>query len=133
MLKSVISFTLILFLCLYPIVQGIIILWMILIGAYIYSKESNTFVQHGRRCCRPKKHKELLTMHGKVFATNCPNEECFAWDTYGLPFVVDNSATAIICNLRKLFTGKIIRIKIMLETGEGTRASTKLWVLSVRY
>ena len=35
-------------------------------------------------------------MHVKVFATKRPNEESFAWDTYVLPFVVENSATAII-------------------------------------
>ena len=65
-------------------------------------------------------------MHVKVFAMKRPNEEYFAWDTYGLPFVVDNSATAIICNVRKLFTGKLIPTKIILETAEGTSASTKL-------
>ena len=69
---------------------------MRLLGAYIHSKENNNFVQHGRRLCRTKQQKELPTMHVKVFATNCPNEESFAWDTDGLPFVVDNSATSII-------------------------------------
>ena len=65
-------------------------------------------------------------MHVKTFATKRPKEESFAWDTDGLPFVVDNSDIAIICNVRKLFTGKLIATKIMLETTEGTSASTKL-------
>ena len=99
---------------------------MRLLGAYIYSKENNTFVQHGRQRRRPKQQKELPTMHVKVFATKRPNEVYFAWDTDGLPFVVDNSATSIICNIRKVFTGKLIPTKIMLETAEGTSASTKL-------
>ena len=64
-------------------------------------------------------------MHVKVFATTRPNKHSFAWDTDGLPFVVKNSATAIICNVRKVFTGNIIPTKIMLETAEGTSASTK--------
>ena len=65
-------------------------------------------------------------MHVKVFAMKRPNEDYFAWDTYGLPFLVENSATAIICNVRKVFTCKLIPTKIMLETAEGKSASTKL-------
>ena len=65
-------------------------------------------------------------MYVEVFATKRPNEESFAWDTDGLPFVVDYSATSIICNVRKVFTGKLIPTKIMLETAEGTRSSKKL-------
>ena len=126
MLKSVLSFTLILFVYLYPIIRGIIILWMRLLGEYIYSKDNNTFVQHGRQRRRPKQQKELPTMHVKVFATKRPNEDSFAWYTDGLPFVVDNSATPIICNVSKLFTGKLIPTKIILETAEGRSASTKL-------
>ena len=99
---------------------------MRLLGAFIIPKKNNIFVQHGRRCCRPKQHKELPTMHVKDFATKRPNEESFTWDTDGLPFVVDNSSTAIICNVRKVFTGKLIPTKIMLETAEGTRSSKKL-------
>ena len=87
---------------------------MRLLGAYIYSKDNNIFFQHGRQLCRPKQQKELPTIHVKVFATKRPNEESFAWDTYGLPFVVDNSATSIICNERKVFTGKLTPTKIML-------------------
>ena len=39
---------------------------------------------------------------------------------------MDNSATFIICNVWKLFTGKLIPTKIILKTGEGTSSSTKL-------
>ena len=65
-------------------------------------------------------------MHVSVFTTKRPNEESFDWDTDGLPFVVENSATAIICNVRKVFTGNLIPTKIILETVEGTSSSTKL-------
>ena len=65
-------------------------------------------------------------MHVKVFAMKRPNEDSFAWDIDGSPFVVDNSATSIICNVRKVYTGKLTPTIIMLETAEGTSASTKL-------
>ena len=65
-------------------------------------------------------------MHVTFFSTKRPDEESFDWDTDGLPFVVDNSATSIICNIRKVFTGKLIPTKIILETAEGRSASTKL-------
>ena len=99
---------------------------MRLLGAYIYSKDNNTFFHHGRQHRRPKQQKELPTMHAKVFATKRPNKESFAWDAYVLPFVVENSATAIVCNVRKVFTGKLIPTKIILETAEGTGASKTL-------
>ena len=90
MLKSFIYFTLILFVYLYPIIRGLIIFWVRLLGAYINSKENTNFVQHGQRRCRTKQQNELSTMHVKFFSTKRPNEESFAWDTNGLPFVVDN-------------------------------------------
>ena len=80
-----------------------------------------------------KQQKKLPTIHVKVFATKRPNKEYFAWDTDVLPFIVDNSATAIICNVRKVFTGKLIPTKIILETAAGTSASTNNWVLFVWY
>ena len=74
MLKSVLSFTLILFVYLYPIIRGIIILWMRLLGAYIYSKENNTFVRHGRQRYRPKQQNELPTMHVHVLQQSIPTK-----------------------------------------------------------
>ena len=126
MLKLVLSFTLILLVYLYPIIRGIIFLWMRLLGAYIFSKKNNILVRNGRRRRRPKQQKEQPTIHVKFFATKCPNEDSFACDTDGLSFAVDNSSTAIICNVRTLFTGKLIPTKIMLETAEGTSASKTL-------
>ena len=43
-----------------------------------------------------------------------------------MPLVIDNSATAIICNSRKGFTGPLTPTKITLETAEGTSVSTTL-------
>ena len=55
-----------------------------------------------------------------------PDIESFACDIDGLSFVVDNSVTAIIYNVRKLFTGKLTPTKIMLETAQGMSVSTQL-------
>ena len=50
----------------------------------------------------------------------------FTWDTDGIPFIIDNSATAIISNMRKLFTGPLVPTKVTLETAEGGSTRTKL-------
>ena len=55
-----------------------------------------------------------------------PDESTFAWNTDGFRFVVYNSATAIICNTRKVFTGHLIPTKIILEPADEMSASTKL-------
>ena len=103
MLKSALALTLILFVYMYPILRGIIRLWARLLHVYIWKKRDNIFVRHGRRRGRHKRHNLMPTKHVKVFATANTNEESFSWDTDGMPFVIDNSATAIICNSRKKF------------------------------
>ena len=40
--------------------------------------------------------------------------------------IIDNSATAIISNEQKLFTGQLTPMQITLETAEGKSVSTKL-------
>eukprot|EP00957_Ditylum_brightwellii_P171575 13062347-Ditylum_brightwellii.AAC.1 len=45
----------------------------------------NIFIRHGRKC--PTLHIKLFTTH-----TN-PDENALSWDTDGVPFVIDNSAT----------------------------------------
>ena len=48
-----------------------------------------------------------------------PNEKAFSWDTYGIPFVVDNSATDIISNERILYHGHLTPTRVTLETADG--------------
>ena len=83
------------------------------------------FVNHGRRC--QKRHKHFTKLHIKVFAADAGEDDSsFSWETYGIPFIVDNSATAIICSKRKLFTEHLSQMSITLESAEGMSVSTKL-------
>ena len=55
-----------------------------------------------------------------------PNEKTFSWDTYGISFVVDNSATVIISNERRLFHGHLTTTRVTLETADGFSTKTQL-------
>jgi hypothetical protein len=69
----------------------------------------------------------MPTLHIKMFTTkaNQSDENAFSWDTDGIPFVIDNSATGIISNVRKLFVGPLTPTRVTLETAEGTTTKTK--------
>ena len=69
----------------------------------------------------------MPTLHVKLFSTSvCLDENPFSWDKDWIPFVVDNSTTAIISNKRKLFTGNFTPTKITLEKDEGLITKTNL-------
>ena len=55
-----------------------------------------------------------------------PSESTFTWDTDGIPFIVDNSATAIISNVRKLFTGPLEPRSVTVQTYQGQATKTSL-------
>ena len=55
-----------------------------------------------------------------------PNEKYFSWDTDEIPFVVDNSATAIIRNERRLFQWHLTITRVTIETADGVSTKTKL-------
>ena len=126
LLKSFLSLTLILLVHLYPVFRGLLRLWGRFTLQYISSKRDKCiFVKHGRR--RRKRHRKLPTLHIKLYATDTdPNERTFSWDTDGIPFVVDNSATAIISNERRLFNGHLTPNRVTLETAEGVSTRTQL-------
>ena len=65
----------------------------------------------------------MPTFHIQKFTAARPNDNPSSWDTDGIPFAVDNSATAIISNKRKLFTGQFTPTTIMLKISE--RRTTK--------
>ena len=105
LLKSMLSFTLILFAYLYPILRGLI--------SFCMKRILKIFVNHDRR--RQKRHRHLTKLQIKVFAADTGEvESYFSWDTNGIPFIVDNSATAIICSERKIFTGNLSPMSITL-------------------
>ena len=54
-----------------------------------------------------------------------PNEKSFSWDTYGIPFVVDNSAKAIISNERRLFHSHLTPTRVTLEIADGVSTKTQ--------
>ena len=55
-----------------------------------------------------------------------PNDKYFSWDTDGIPFFVDNSATAIISNERRLFHGHLNPTRVTLETADEVSTKTQL-------
>ena len=66
-------------------------------------------------------------MHIKSFAANASSgNSTISWDMDGIPFVVDNSATARMYNEHKLFTGPLTPMSVTLATAEGVTTTTKL-------
>ena len=55
-----------------------------------------------------------------------PNEKTFSWDTDEIPFVVDNSATAIISNNHRLLHGHLTSTRVTLETADEVSTKTQL-------
>ena len=108
-----------------PIFKGLIRLWIRLLAARLCTRDDrNIFVQYGRR--RRPKTKEIPSLHIKVFATKKDSDEnAFSWDSDGIPFVIDNSATGIISNVRKLFVGPLTPTRVTLQTAEGLKTKLK--------
>ena len=72
-------------------------------------------------------HRKFPALHIRMYATAAdPNEKIFSRDTDGIPFVVDNSATAIISNERRLFHGHLTPTRVTLETADGVSTKTQL-------
>ena len=58
-----------------------------------------------------------------------PNEKNFSWDTDGIPFVVDNTETAIISYERRLLHRHLTPTRVTLETADGVSTKTQLVVI----
>ena len=124
--KSILSLALILFVYLYPIFVALTKYWTKLIcSCIILSDDRNVFIRRGRH--RRKTQRVLPCLYIKVFTTDAnPSESPFSWDTDGIPFIIDNSVTAIISNVCKLFTGPLVPTKVTLETAKGISTDSKL-------
>ena len=108
LLKSILYLTLILIVYLYPILRGLTRLWRRSLIAYTSQRK-------------------FPTLHIRMYATAAdPDEKAFSWDTDGIPFLVDNSATAIISNKRRIFHGHLTPTRVTLETADGVRTKTRL-------
>ena len=71
--------------------------------------------------------RKFPTLHIRMYATAAdPDEKAFSWDTYGILFVVDNYAIAIIRNERRLFHGHLTPTRVTLETADGVSSKTQL-------
>ena len=77
------------------------------------------FVRHGH--LRWKRLKLMTTLHIKLFITktNHSYDNPLSWDMDGIPFIVDNSSTGIVRNVRKLCVVPLIPTIVTLETSEG--------------
>ena len=123
-IKSSLFLTLILFVYLFPIFKALLKHWTtLLLSRIILSDDRNVFVRYGRR---KRKTKRVTCLHIRLCATDAdPGDSPFSWDTDGIAFIIDNSATVIISNERKLFTGPLVPIKVTLETAKGVSTQTK--------
>ena len=71
--------------------------------------------------------RKFPTLHIRMYATAAdPNENSFSWNTDGIQFVLDNSATSIISNERRLFHGHLTPTRVTLETADGVSTKTQL-------
>ena len=126
-LKSAFALGLIVFAFSLPITIGLMRLWSNILSARMLRADNrNIFVSHGRR--RRRKTRPLKRLHIRLFAAkaNTSDRNAISWDTDGIAFVIDNSATGIICNVRKLFPGPLVPTRVTLETAEGLTTKTKL-------
>ena len=72
-----------------------------------------------------KETESLPEIHVEDFATaDNNNDNAFSFDTYGIPLVIDNSATAIICNVRKIFIGPFFQANVAVEAVYGLSSKT---------
>ena len=102
-------------------------------SAYLFRNDSrNIFIRYNRK--RIRLPKPLPTLHIKLFASKYmkaytskaqTDDNAFSWDTDGIPFIIDNSATGIITNVRKLFVGPLRPTRVTLETADGLSTTTK--------
>ena len=58
----------------------------------------------------------MTTLYARSFDTEDDHRKySFLWDTYGTPFVIDNSVKAIICNYSIIFTVPLVYRSVTLE------------------
>ena len=99
-----------------------------LVASYtILSEDKNLFInheQHHSKWCKPLPH-----MYIKLCTTYAnPLDETFSWDTDGISFIIDESDTAVINNVRRLFTGSLTPTRVTMETADRISTHTKLFV-----
>ena len=112
---------------LYPVVRGLILLWSTsILDSFLAKDNRNVFVRHGKH--RREKYIPIPTLYARVFVTpdDHINDYLF-WDTDGIRFVIDNSATAIIFSQHILFTGPMIPTPATLKTRRANHYNKSCW------
>ena len=78
---------------------------------------------HKHKC---KKQQVLPDIHVKDFEMSDNNDDNkLSFDTYSIPFVIHNYATAIICNVRKIFIGPVRQANIVVKTADGLSSKAR--------
>ena len=115
-LKSMFSLILILLVYIYPVLRVLIIHWYSSIFYSILDKDNrNVFMRQGIR--HREKFIPMPTLYARAFATADDHiKDSLMWDTDGILFVIENSATDIISSQHILFTGPLIPTSVTLET-----------------
>ena len=108
------SLNLMIFLYLYPVVRGLILHWSRSMFASILAKDnSNVFVRHV--IPRRAKLMQIPTLYARAFSTaDDHGNDYLSWYIDGIPFVIDNSVTAILSIQSRLFTGPLIPPSVTL-------------------
>jgi hypothetical protein len=55
-------------------------------------------------------------------APNLGGNTAFSFETDGIPFIVDNSATCIISNKWSLFPGELVPVQVTVNTVENSQS-----------
>jgi hypothetical protein len=80
----------------------------------LFRSPSKARPHKGKRC----RHRRLALVTANV---NLRGHSTVTFETDGIPFIVDNSATCIIANDRSLFVGNLTPVQVKVETVEATQ------------
>ena len=93
-----------------------------LLGRVFYSESlpSATYVDAQPEPCSCYKH-----VSHTALATDIVSNDAFSFDTDGVSFIIDNSATRIMSNQRDLFVGCLKSVQVSMTTCEGNIAKKR--------
>jgi len=111
-------------------ISGIILLYLSVIGYRFYLIQHQDSSQLPSSSSVPH-HQVALTSSMDV----CQDQECSdtsqSFDSDGIPFVIDNSATCIICNDRSKLVGPLRVQHTSVETTHGTASSVYAGTIAI--
>ncbi len=72
-------------------------------------------------CPRKRRHRPCRCTTLATTNNNLKGHSTVTFDTDGIPFIVDNSATCIITSERLLFIGNLVPVQVQVDTIEATQ------------